>query len=74
MEYRAIKRQDDTIKNANYVVTLFPNVYDFMKQKFNNIYYLGNVINTVENVPDMESEEEEIVTDIKRKIYYLLDV
>lgn len=67
LEYRAIKRQDDTIKNANYVVTLFPNVYDFMKQKFNNIYYLGNVINTVENVPDMESEEEEICDRYKKK-------
>lgn len=67
LEYRAIKRQDVTIKNANYVVTLFPNVYDFMKRKFNNIYYLGNVINTAENVPDMEFEEGEISNRYKKK-------
>lgn len=47
-EQRAIKRQDAEIRKSNYNVILFPDVCDYMKEyyKSDNIYYLGNVINS----------------------------
>ena len=47
-EKAAIKKQDKEVRKSNYIVTLFPDVYDYMKDyyKTNNIYYLGNVINS----------------------------
>lgn len=47
-EKAAIKKQDKEIRKSDYIVTLFPDVYDYMKKyyKTNNIYYLGNVINS----------------------------
>ena len=47
-EKLSIKRQDAEIEKSNYVISLFPNVYDYMKDyyKNQNIHYLGNVINS----------------------------
>lgn len=47
-EKRSIKKQDEEIRKSNYNVVLFPDVYEYMKEyyKTDNIYYLGNVINS----------------------------
>ena len=50
-EEREIKRQDKEIEKSDYVVTLFPRIKEDMDAyyKTNNIYYLGNVLNTAIN-------------------------
>lgn len=47
LELRAINRQDEEIEKSNYVVSLFPDVTEYMNKYYSNqIYYLGNVINS----------------------------
>lgn len=49
LEQLSINRQNKHIENSNLVISLFPNVTDFMKEKYEqqkNIHYLGNVINS----------------------------
>lgn len=43
----AIKNQEEEIKNANYIVTLFPSVKKFMEKELKReVLYFGNVINS----------------------------
>lgn len=55
-ERYSIDRENTVIEAADAVVTLFPNVRDYMLQRYRNknIYYLGNVVNIDEDisVPD----------------------
>lgn len=46
-EMKSIAREDKVIEKADAVVTLFPDVLEYMQQKYQNkkIYYIGNVIN-----------------------------
>lgn len=52
-EKRSIKREDDVIEGAQAVVTLFPDVYEFMLNRYQNkkIFYFGNVVNVDVDVP-----------------------
>ncbi len=52
LERKSIERENQVIEAADAVVTLFPNVRDYMLQRYSNqnIYYLGNVVNTDESV------------------------
>lgn len=47
-EQKAIDRQNAEIEKSDYVVTLFPDICDDMKQQYKNqnIHYLGNIINS----------------------------
>lgn len=47
LEKRSIDRENSVIENADAIITLFPNVRDYMLRKYKNqnIYYFGNVIN-----------------------------
>jgi glycosyltransferase involved in cell wall biosynthesis len=47
MEMRSIAREDRVIEKADAVVTLFPNVHEYMLKRYQNknIYYFGNVVN-----------------------------
>ncbi len=51
LELKHIKTQEETLKHSDWIITIFPNSYDYLKEKYPNItYYLGNVINSfVEN-------------------------
>ena len=46
-EEKALTREDDHIKNADVVLSLFPKSLEYNEKKYNttNLYYLGNVIN-----------------------------
>lgn len=48
LEERAILRQNEVLHNADLVVSLFPDIVSEMRKKYNNVEYLGNVIN-IEN-------------------------
>ncbi|AWW45637.1 hypothetical protein DPM18_01690 [Polynucleobacter paneuropaeus] len=52
-EIRSIFREDKVIENADAVVTLFPDVYDFMTSRYQNknIFYFGNVVNVDVLIP-----------------------
>jgi|APSaa5957512576_1039674.scaffolds.fasta_scaffold04174_2 glycosyltransferase involved in cell wall biosynthesis len=47
MEMKSIAREDRVIESANAVITLFPNVHEYMLKRYQNknIYYFGNVVN-----------------------------
>lgn len=47
-EKKAIKYQKNNMISADYIVTLFPNVYSELIREFdvNKVFYLGNVINS----------------------------
>lgn len=46
-EKKSIERQRREIEAADYVISLFPDVQEYMEKKYNRkIYYLGNVINS----------------------------
>ncbi len=51
-ERRSIDRENAVIENADAVITLFPNVREYMLQKYQNknIYYFGNVVNVDDDV------------------------
>jgi len=51
-ELDSIMRQKDYIENTDYVVSLFPDITNYMKTvyKNQNIFYLGNVINSKLNL------------------------
>ena len=58
LEKLAISRQNLTVKEAQYVVTLFPDVYDYMQSAgMNNAAYLGHIINTSMRCVDMKSDD-----------------
>lgn len=46
-EAKSIEREDAVIESADAVVTLFPDVFKYLKEKYENknIYYFGNVVN-----------------------------
>lgn len=52
LEKKFIKEEDRCITSADYVFVLFPKVYTYMKLKYNNlkIYYIGNVVNTLQKI------------------------
>ena len=63
LEQGCIKREDSQIEGSDLVVSLFPSVTDYMKKRYKNenICYLGNVINSVCDVPgdqDLERKEK----------------
>jgi glycosyltransferase involved in cell wall biosynthesis len=69
-ERRCIKRENSQIEGSNLVLTLFPSVAEYMKERYknSNIFYLGNVINSLLDV----SEEE--ILNLKENSYNLLFV
>lgn len=47
LEKKSIERQRKEIEAADYVISLFPDVQEYMEKKYNRkVYYLGNVINS----------------------------
>jgi glycosyltransferase involved in cell wall biosynthesis len=52
LERKSIDRENSVIEAADAVITLFPNVYKYMQDKYRNknIFYFGNVINVDEEV------------------------
>lgn len=60
-ENKEIKRQNRQIENSDYIITLFPQVCEYMKKHYNNpnIYYLGNVVNTIDTVNENIIEQKE---------------
>lgn len=59
LEQSFILQENKCIENADAVFVLFPKVFKYMKNKYQNkhIYYIGNVVNAVQNLKD----EEEIL-------------
>lgn len=60
-ESNAIKRQKKVLNEADFVITLFPNVYEIMNKRNSNVnlYYLGNAINAEKGIIDIESSIED---------------
>jgi glycosyltransferase involved in cell wall biosynthesis len=52
LERKSIDRENDVIEAADAVITLFPNVREYMLKKYKNrnIYCFGNVVNIDDNV------------------------
>lgn len=52
LERSSIDRENSVIEGADAVVTLFPNVRDYMLMKYDNpnIYWLGNVVNIDDDI------------------------
>lgn len=52
LERKSIDRENEVIEAANAVITLFPNVHEYMMRKYRNknIYCFGNVINVDDDV------------------------
>lgn len=75
LERREIIREDSTVESADCVISLFPAAARHMCAYYQNpnIYYLGNVINTEEQIdPDTdfsEKNESGIILFIGRKKY-----
>lgn len=56
LEKKSIARQRKEIEAADYVITLFPDVQEYMEKKYNRkVYYLGNVINS--EIRDFNTDE-----------------
>lgn len=57
LERRCLKRENAQIEAADMVVSLFPGIADYMKETYTNknIFYLGNVINSVYEVSESEA-------------------
>lgn len=56
LERKSIERQRTEIEAADYVITLFPDVQEYMEKKYNRkVYYLGNVINS--EIRDFNADE-----------------
>lgn len=68
-ESKSIAREDRVIESADLVITLFPDVYDYMSKRYSNrnIRYFGNVV----NVDDEIKIPKDIIT-IKSKSNRLL--
>jgi glycosyltransferase involved in cell wall biosynthesis len=56
VERQSIKREDSQIEGSDLVFSLFPNVADYMKQRYKNenINYIGNVINSLYEVSETD--------------------
>ncbi|HEY8781724.1 glycosyltransferase [Flavobacterium sp. UBA6046] len=56
VERQSIKREDSQIEGSDLVFSLFPNIADYMKQRYENenIYYIGNVINSLYEVSETD--------------------
>lgn len=69
-EKQSIKREDSQIKGTDYVISLFPKVADYMKERYGaeKVHYLGNVINSLFN-PDKEE-----IFQLKRNSWKLIFV
>jgi len=52
LERNSINRENAVIERADAIITLFPNVREYMLQKYKNqnIYYFGNVVNVDDKV------------------------
>jgi len=61
LERNSIDRENTVIEAADAVITLFPNVHEYMLQKYKNkkIYCFGNVVNVDDNV--------QVPADIRRR-------
>ena len=56
LEKKSIERQRKEIEAADYVISLFPDVQEYMEKKYNwKVYYLGNVINS--EIRDFNADE-----------------
>lgn len=56
LEKKSIERQRKEIIAADYVISLFPDVQEYMEKKYNRkVYYLGNVINS--EIREFDSEK-----------------
>ena len=51
-----IRRQEEVLGKADHIITLFPNVHDFLKEKYASARYLGNGLNC-ERYDDSHIEE-----------------
>lgn len=73
LEKIAIRRQNNTVREANYVVTLFPDVCDHMRGAgMNNVAYLGHIVNTSVDCVDMKSEDGKMLSARRWKSRNLL--
>lgn len=56
LEKKCLKRENKLIEKANLILPLFPAVAEYMKSRYKNpnIKYLGNVINSLIDVPETE--------------------
>ena len=59
LEEECIKREDSQIEGSDLVISLFPSVMEYMKERYKNenICYLGNVINSVYDVSEDQALE-----------------
>ena len=64
-EKRSIKRENNQIEGANLIFPLFPDVTKYMKTRYKNknIFYLGNVINSLYDPNDSEILEKKSNSD-----------
>jgi glycosyltransferase involved in cell wall biosynthesis len=62
LERACIAREDRQIENADLVFPLFPGVADYMKSRYGNrnIFYLGNVVNSLLDVDEFEILEKKL--------------
>lgn len=58
LEKKAIKRQDNLLKDVDLIISLFPNIANIMAKKYYNVKYIGNVINI---------EKKDIKVDLEKK-------
>jgi glycosyltransferase involved in cell wall biosynthesis len=60
LEQSAIDRQNKNIEKSDFVISLFPNIADYMKVKYphQNVSYLGNVINS-----EINKDRNEIINN-----------
>lgn len=74
-EEKEIQRQNKEIESSDYVISLFPQVCEYMKKRYtnNNIMYLGNVINMSmdeeQDHKNMERFSSDYILFIGRKKY-----
>ena len=64
LEKESIKREDTVIESSHAIVTLFPDVYDYMRSRYQNknIFYFGNVVNV-----DFKTDQDILETKINSK-------
>lgn len=75
LERQGIKREDNQIEATSLVIPLFPRVAKYMRKRYKNenILYLGNVVNSLNDVPQLNIIENRQKTNdllfIGRKKY-----
>jgi glycosyltransferase involved in cell wall biosynthesis len=60
LERQGIKREDSQIEGSSLVITLFPSVAQYMRNTYQNknILYLGNVVNSLYEIPGSDILED----------------